>query len=168
MSTYISYQNLGFHRYILGNGPIILVERINIDFTGPFKGQNYFTVEDSNSKRPEVELMSTTTSTAPINVLKFIFSHLGLPKTLVSDIGPQFVANKSNAFLRQNRVIHVSSSYLKIEMFSVPSTNSTISKEWLAVPSCNSFDQVPFLTYLNRPFNTRQTSSRTETRFLTC
>lgn len=43
--------------------------------------------------------MSPTTSRATVNVLRDIFSRLGLPKTLVSDNGPQFVADEFKAFL---------------------------------------------------------------------
>ena len=39
-----------------------------------------------------------------------IFSRFGLPKTLLSDNGPQFVADEFKAFLRHNGVKHVTSS----------------------------------------------------------
>ena len=54
--------------------------------------------------------MASTTSTAIVNVLRDIFSRFGLPKTLVSDNGPQFVADEFKAFLQQNGVKHVTSS----------------------------------------------------------
>lgn len=85
-------------------------ERIHVDFAGPFKGRMYFIVVDSHSKWPEVVPMSSTTSTATVNVLRDIFSRLGLPKTLVSDNGPQFIADEFKGFLRQNGVKHVTSS----------------------------------------------------------
>lgn len=85
-------------------------ERVHVDFAGPFKGQMYFILVDSHSKWPEVVRMSSTTATATINVLRDIFAHLGLPKTLVSDNGPQFVADEFKTFLRQNGVKHVTSS----------------------------------------------------------
>lgn len=59
-----------------------------MDFVGPFKGQMHFFVVDSLSKLPEVVPLSSTSSTA----------------TLVSDKGPQFVADEFKTFLRQNGV----------------------------------------------------------------
>lgn len=59
-----------------------------MDFAGPFKGQMYFFVVDSHSKWPEDVPLSSTSSTA----------------TLVSDNGPQFVADEFKTFLRHNGV----------------------------------------------------------------
>lgn len=70
----------------------------------------YLIVVDSHSKWPEVVPLSSTSATATINVLRNIFAHLGLPKTLVSDNGPQFVADEFKTFLRQNGVKHVTAS----------------------------------------------------------
>ena len=70
----------------------------------------FFIVVDSHSKWPEVVPMASTTSTATVNVLRDIFSRYGLPKTLVSDNGPQFIADEFKVFLRQNGVKHVTSS----------------------------------------------------------
>ena len=85
-------------------------ERIHVDFAGPFKGQMFFIVVDSHTKWPEVVPMASTTSTATVNVLRDIFSRYGLPKTLVSDNGPQFIADEFKVFLQQNGVKHVTSS----------------------------------------------------------
>jgi hypothetical protein len=84
-------------------------ERIHVDFAGPFKGHVIFIAVDSHSKWPEVVHMSSTTA-ATVNVLRDIFSHHGLPKTLVSDNGPQFIAGEFKAFLQLNGVKHVTSS----------------------------------------------------------
>lgn len=85
-------------------------ERIYVDFAGQFKGQMFFFVVDSHSKWPEVVPMASTTSTATVNVLRDKFSRFELPKTLVSDNGPQFVGDEFKVFLRQNGMKHVTSS----------------------------------------------------------
>ncbi|XP_061186771.1 uncharacterized protein K02A2.6-like [Saccostrea echinata] len=85
-------------------------ERIHVDFAGPFKGRMYVIAVDSHSKWLEVVPMSSTTSTAKVNILRDIFSRLGLPSTFVSDNGPQFIADEFKASLRQNGVKHVTSS----------------------------------------------------------
>ena len=70
----------------------------------------FFIVVNSHSKWPEVVPMASTTSTTTVNVLRDIFSRFGLPKTLVLDNGPQFVADEFKSFLQQNGVKHVTSS----------------------------------------------------------
>ena len=70
----------------------------------------FFIVVHSHSKWQEVVTMASTTSTATVNVLLDTFSRFGLPKTLVSNNGPQFVADEFKAFLQQNEVKHVTSS----------------------------------------------------------
>ena len=71
----------------------------------------FFIVLKSHSKWPESVSMASTTSTATVNVLRDIFSRFGLPKTLVSDNGPQFVAYEFKALLQHNGVKHVTSSH---------------------------------------------------------
>ena len=61
--------------------------------------------------------MTSTTSTATINVLRDIFSRYGLFKIMVSDNGPQFIASEFQQFCRNNGIMHRASAAYK------PSTN---------------------------------------------
>ena len=63
-------------------------ERIHLDFAGPFLGKMLLIVLDAHSKWPEVIIMTTTTATKTIAVLRNIFSRNGLPKQVVTDNGP--------------------------------------------------------------------------------
>ena len=48
-------------------------QRIHLDFAGPFLGRMFLVIVDAHSKWPEVEVMSSTTSTQTIDRLRTIF-----------------------------------------------------------------------------------------------
>ena len=58
----------------------------------------YLLVVDYYSRYPEVIKLTTTTSTAVVNILKSIFSRHGIPEILRSDNGPQFDSQEMSAF----------------------------------------------------------------------
>ena len=69
-------------------------QRVHVDFAGPLCGKMFFLLMDTRSKWPEVHEMTSTTAQKTIEILRHIFAPYGLPKQLVSDNGPQFVANE--------------------------------------------------------------------------
>ena len=79
-------------------------QRVHVDFAGPVAGKMFFIVMDADSKWPEVHIMSSTTAAKTITVLRELFTRYGLPQQLVSDNGPQFVAEEFSTFLRLNGV----------------------------------------------------------------
>ncbi len=91
--------------------------RVHIDFAGPISGSMYFVVVDAYSKYPEVVKMNNISSTCTITALRQIFSRFGIPDTLVSDNGPQFVSQEFHKFCTENGIHHVTSAVYK------PSTN---------------------------------------------
>ena len=58
----------------------------------------YLLVVDYYSRYPEVIKLTTTTSTAVVNILKSIFSRHGIPEILRSDNGPQFDSQEMSDF----------------------------------------------------------------------
>jgi hypothetical protein len=86
-------------------------ERIHIDFAGPFKEYMWLICVDSHSKYPYVGLMDIgkTTSTNTIEVLKQIFATEGLPKTIITDNGPQFTSKEFDAYCTLHGIKHVTS-----------------------------------------------------------
>jgi hypothetical protein len=82
-------------------------QRIHIDFVGPFLGKNFLVVVDAHSKWAEVIEMSSTTSSKTIVELRKLFSAYGLPEQIVSDNGPQFVAEEFATFLKLNGIRHI-------------------------------------------------------------
>ncbi|PAA75827.1 hypothetical protein BOX15_Mlig026022g1 [Macrostomum lignano] len=85
-------------------------ERLHIDFAGPVDGHTYLVVVDAHSKWPEVQRMRGTTSAATIAALREMFARQGIPRTLVSDNGPQFASAEFAEFTRANGIRHVFSA----------------------------------------------------------
>ena len=82
-------------------------QRIHVDFAGPFMGKMFLVVIDAHSKWPEVVEMPSTTAQKTVDELRKLFSAYGLPEQLVSDNGPQFVAQEFGIFLKENGVKHI-------------------------------------------------------------
>ncbi len=61
-------------------------------------GKDYLIVVDYTSNFPEVALLSGTTSTQVITRIKSIFARHGIPRTVVSDNGPQFSSREFRDF----------------------------------------------------------------------
>ena len=73
-------------------------QRIHVDFARPFLGRMFLIIVDAHSKWPEVEIMSSTTSTQTIDRLRTIFARYGVPAQVVTDNGPQFKSAVSTVF----------------------------------------------------------------------
>ena len=84
--------------------------RIHIDYAGPFDGKFWLVVIDAFSKWLEVKPQMSTTSTSTIKSLREMFCRFGLPKTIVSDNGPQFCSNEFQEFCHSNNIVHVRST----------------------------------------------------------
>ena len=80
---------------------------IHIDLCGPFPtGESLLVCEDACTRWPEVVILKTTTSAVIISHLKRIFAAQGIPMTVVSDNGPQFISEEFEAFLRDYGITH--------------------------------------------------------------
>ena len=77
-----------------------------------FKWDNkdYLLVIDYYSCYPEIALLSSTTSEAIIRQLKSIFSRHGIPRSLVTDNGPQYVSEQFKKFETAYQFEHITSS----------------------------------------------------------
>ena len=69
-------------------------QKIGVDLCH-LKGHNYLIVVDYFSRYPEALKLPTTSAAVVIATLKSIFGRFGIPKTVVSDNGPQFHHNPS-------------------------------------------------------------------------
>ena len=84
--------------------PALPWQRVHVDYTGPVMGKMLLVITDAHSKWPEVHIMSTTTASSTIEVLRELFARYGLPEQLVSDNGPQFVSDDFKSFLTSNGI----------------------------------------------------------------
>ena len=85
-------------------------QRVHLDFAGPFQGSMFLVAMDAYSKWPEVRIMSTTTVSRTLDVLREWFAVHGIPEHLVTDNGPQFVAEEFETFTKRNGIKHVKSA----------------------------------------------------------
>jgi len=97
-------------------------QRVHVDFAGPFSGRMFLLIVDAHSKWPEIQIMSTTTASKTVSVLREVFARYGLPQQLVSDNGPQFIAEEFSEFLRLNGVKHIRSAPYH------PATNGAVER----------------------------------------
>ena len=82
-------------------------EKIGVDLLGPFPGgESVFVAMDYYSRYSEIEIMNSTSATAVIKALNRIFATHGLPCTLVSDNGPQFISDNFKDFMKVNDIHH--------------------------------------------------------------
>jgi hypothetical protein len=84
-------------------------QRLHIDYA-EYNKKFYLILIDAYSKWIDAIPMSTTTSSQTIKELRRLFAMFGLPETVVSDNGPQFVSAEFEQFLASNGVKHVTSA----------------------------------------------------------
>ncbi|PIC40074.1 hypothetical protein B9Z55_011551 [Caenorhabditis nigoni] len=84
-------------------------QRIHVDFAGPENGQYYLVAVDAKSKWAEVKIVKTISATSTVRTLKEIFSQNGLPETIVSDNGTQFVSKEFATMCQENGIEHLRS-----------------------------------------------------------
>ena len=77
-----------------------------MDLAGPFMGQYFLIIVDTQSKWPEAIPMSVTTAETTIREMRKIFAVHGLPSQIFSDNGPQFSVHHFKDFLKQNGIKH--------------------------------------------------------------
>ena len=95
------------HHYTPGRGLPNRWQRIHLDFAGPFQGAMFLVCVDAYSKWPEVEIMSSTTVSKMLSVLRGLFAaHPGIPEQIVTDNGPQFIA-EDVTFTKRNGIKHI-------------------------------------------------------------
>ena len=61
-------------------------------------------IVDAHSKWPEIIEMPSVTASKTIDELRKLFTAYGLPEQIVTDNGPQFIADEFSQFLKQNGV----------------------------------------------------------------
>ncbi|XP_055633598.1 uncharacterized protein K02A2.6-like [Toxorhynchites rutilus septentrionalis] len=85
-------------------------ERVHMDYAGPIDGEYFLIVVDSYSKWPEMIQTRSTTTEATVGILNDVFARMGMPKTLVSDNGPQFTSAKFQAYCAENGIEHLTTA----------------------------------------------------------
>ncbi|XP_055714741.1 uncharacterized protein K02A2.6-like [Phlebotomus papatasi] len=81
-------------------------QRLHIDYA-KYKGEYFFLVIYAFSKWPEIFKTRSMTTAHTISRLREIFARFGLPETLVSDNGTQFVNEMFSHFWKTNGIVHL-------------------------------------------------------------
>ena len=81
-------------------------ERLHLDFA-QIEGQEVLIVVDAHSKWIEALPMRSTTAEATVKVMRNLMARFGVPATMVTDNGPQFVSEEFFKFLTQNGVKYI-------------------------------------------------------------
>ena len=68
--------------------------RIHVDFAGPFQKKIFMFIVDAHSKWPEIIEMPSVTASKTIDELRKLLTAYGLPEQVVTDSGPQFIADE--------------------------------------------------------------------------
>ena len=77
------------------------------DLLGPLpSGENLLLVVDYYSRYFEVVIMNSTVSTKIIEAMSTIFARFGVPQSLRTDNGPQFVSEEFTSFLKEHGIEH--------------------------------------------------------------
>ena len=87
-----------------------VLERVHMDFLGPFKGKMYLIIIDSFSKWPEVYEMGKIDASSTVDKLRQYCVRCGLPKKIFSDNGRQFTAAEFQSFCQVNGIKHATSA----------------------------------------------------------
>ena len=78
-----------------------------IDLLGPLPtGESILVVVDYYSRYYEIDIMRSTVASKVISSLEEIFARHGLPESLTSDNGPQFVATEFTEYMEQQGIRH--------------------------------------------------------------
>ena len=84
-------------------------ERVGTDLF-ELNEKHYIVVPDYYSRYPEVIRLTSTTSASIITAMKSVFSRHGIPHTVVSDNGPQYVSAEMKKFSNLYGFNHVTTS----------------------------------------------------------
>ena len=79
----------------------------------------YLLYRDAHSKWPEIIEMKNTYANMTVEELCKLFASYGLPEQIVTDNGPQFIAEEFTAFTKANGIKHIKSA---------PCTNGAVER----------------------------------------
>ena len=107
-----------------------------------WKKCSYLLVIDYYSRYIEVAKLTSTTSRSVVQHLKSIFSHHGIPDTVMSDNGPQFSSSLFQSFSKEYGFTHSTSSP------KYPQTNGAAERAVQTVKSLLNKNEDPYLAML--------------------
>ena len=141
----------------LPNGPW---QDLCADLMGPFpSGEYVFVVVDYFSRWQEVAILKTVTTEKILRALDIMFCHHGIPISMKTDNGPQFVSQEFKDYMRENGIKHNKSTpYWPQANGEVERQNRTLLKAFRTANSENRDWKKEFpkflLAYRSTPHST--------------
>lgn len=117
---------------------------IAIDFMGPLpSGHNLLVMVDYFSKFTEVVIMKQITAKRTVQVLHETFCRFGVPESIKSDNGPQFVSGELSSYCREYGIeLRHTTPYWPQANGEVERANKTILKHLKISQDSNSQDWI--------------------------
>ena len=81
--------------------------RLHMDFAGPKEGRMFLVIIDAHSKWLEVVPMKTAISATTVQRLRTVLARFGVPESVVTDNGPQFIGMEFEQFCDRNGIRHI-------------------------------------------------------------
>ena len=112
--------------------------RLHADYAGPVMGMYFLVMIAAHTKWIEILPTKDTSSAATISMMRHVFSHFGLPMTLVTDNGSNVCSREFELFLSNHGVRHITSAPYQ------PSTNgqaeNTVKSLKMFLKHCDGAD----------------------------
>lgn len=86
------------------------MDKIHMDYFGPFNDNMYLVLFDSYSRWCKVETVRKTDTKSTIEMCRNFFCRYGLPNQVVSDYGTQLTATEFKEFCRTSSIMHTYSA----------------------------------------------------------
>ena len=103
----ISQQPIKYEPLHMTEIPTKCWQTVAMDLQGPYPtGDHLLTLIDYRSRYPVVIPMRTITAEKVIKELRTVFGYFGLPETLTTDNGPQFISTDFLWYLSNNQIRH--------------------------------------------------------------
>ena len=83
------------------------MQRIHLDFFGPFYEHQVLIMVDAYSGWIEAQVVKKIDSTSTIKVLRKWISRFGIPRQIVTDNGAQFISAEFNSFIKGSGITHI-------------------------------------------------------------
>ena len=75
-----------------------------------FEGRNFLIIADCYTKYPVIEELTSLSSKSIAKHTMKVFSLFGIPSTMISDNGPQFIGKEYQSLMKQHGIAHITSS----------------------------------------------------------
>ena len=86
------------------------IDRIHLDYFGPFYGKNYLVLVDSFSKWCEVAITRSINATSTLDICRNWFSRYGLLNQVITDNGTQFKSEEFRSSCAENGITHITTA----------------------------------------------------------